>query len=290
MRELAGCGRPGRRGRRPLRRHRRGAARADSGRRHVVRRARPRRRAASGRQHRRRRGGALARGAVIVREGEVVPEADVFVVRDAHRHPWMQTAADVPGRGRRRDRDPGLASVGGARPHRHLRRQPRRPTTRLRSCSRDARGSRLELARAAGGARAPARAADGDRERHRGALRALRRPVRPDRLARQLVERRPLRAVPARTGASHPGRVRDSVALHPLRAAASARRRARGRASRRAGRSPGRQRGDRRGAAPGPADRGDHERESSRRSRRRARRCCRSKPAASAPSRRRRPT
>jgi beta-N-acetylhexosaminidase len=35
--------------------------------------------------------------AVIVREGEVVPEADVFVVRDAHRHHWMQTAADVPG-------------------------------------------------------------------------------------------------------------------------------------------------------------------------------------------------
>ena len=35
--------------------------------------------------------------AVIVREGEAVPEADVFVVRDAHRHRWMQTAADVPG-------------------------------------------------------------------------------------------------------------------------------------------------------------------------------------------------
>jgi beta-N-acetylhexosaminidase len=35
--------------------------------------------------------------AVIVREGEVVPEADVFVVRDAHRHQWMRTAADVPG-------------------------------------------------------------------------------------------------------------------------------------------------------------------------------------------------
>ena len=36
-------------------------------------------------------------GAVIVREGEVVPEADVFVVRDAHRHQWMRAAADVPG-------------------------------------------------------------------------------------------------------------------------------------------------------------------------------------------------
>ena len=35
--------------------------------------------------------------AIIVREGDVVPEADVFVVRDAHRHPWMQAAADVPG-------------------------------------------------------------------------------------------------------------------------------------------------------------------------------------------------
>ncbi len=35
--------------------------------------------------------------ATVVREGDVVPEADVFVVRDAHRHPWMQAAADVPG-------------------------------------------------------------------------------------------------------------------------------------------------------------------------------------------------
>jgi len=34
---------------------------------------------------------------VVVREGEQIPEADVFVVRDAHRHPWMQSAADVPG-------------------------------------------------------------------------------------------------------------------------------------------------------------------------------------------------
>jgi beta-N-acetylhexosaminidase len=36
-------------------------------------------------------------GAEIVREGEPVPEADVYVVRDAHRHPWMQAAADVEG-------------------------------------------------------------------------------------------------------------------------------------------------------------------------------------------------
>lgn len=35
--------------------------------------------------------------AIVVREGEPVPTADVFVVRDAHRHPWMQAAADVPG-------------------------------------------------------------------------------------------------------------------------------------------------------------------------------------------------
>ncbi len=35
--------------------------------------------------------------AVVVREGELVPRADVFVVRDAHRFPWMQHAADVPG-------------------------------------------------------------------------------------------------------------------------------------------------------------------------------------------------
>ena len=33
----------------------------------------------------------------IVREGEPVPAADVYVVRDAHRHPWMQAAADVEG-------------------------------------------------------------------------------------------------------------------------------------------------------------------------------------------------
>ena len=33
----------------------------------------------------------------VVREGEPVPEADVYVVRDAHRHPWMQAAADVDG-------------------------------------------------------------------------------------------------------------------------------------------------------------------------------------------------
>jgi beta-N-acetylhexosaminidase len=26
-----------------------------------------------------------------------VPDADVYVVRDAHRHPWMREAADVPG-------------------------------------------------------------------------------------------------------------------------------------------------------------------------------------------------
>src|SRR5262249_61959148 len=34
-------------------------------------------------------------GEVIVREGEPVPEADVYVVRDAHRHAWMRDAADV---------------------------------------------------------------------------------------------------------------------------------------------------------------------------------------------------
>jgi beta-N-acetylhexosaminidase len=35
-------------------------------------------------------------GAFVVREGEAVPDADVYVVRDAHRHPWME-AADRPG-------------------------------------------------------------------------------------------------------------------------------------------------------------------------------------------------
>jgi beta-N-acetylhexosaminidase len=33
----------------------------------------------------------------VVREGEPVPVADVYVVRDAHRHEWMRTAADVEG-------------------------------------------------------------------------------------------------------------------------------------------------------------------------------------------------
>jgi beta-N-acetylhexosaminidase len=33
---------------------------------------------------------------VVVRAGETVPDADVYVVRDVHRHPWME-AADRPG-------------------------------------------------------------------------------------------------------------------------------------------------------------------------------------------------
>ncbi|HEX7625523.1 MAG TPA: hypothetical protein VF379_00590, partial [Gaiellaceae bacterium] len=35
--------------------------------------------------------------AVVVREGDPIPAADVFVVRDAHRHSWMREAADVAG-------------------------------------------------------------------------------------------------------------------------------------------------------------------------------------------------
>jgi len=34
---------------------------------------------------------------VVVREGEPVPAADVYVLRDAHRHGWMREAADVEG-------------------------------------------------------------------------------------------------------------------------------------------------------------------------------------------------
>jgi beta-N-acetylhexosaminidase len=34
---------------------------------------------------------------VVVREGEPIPPADVYVVRDAHRHEWMRAAADVDG-------------------------------------------------------------------------------------------------------------------------------------------------------------------------------------------------
>ncbi|HEV2592374.1 MAG TPA: glycoside hydrolase family 3 N-terminal domain-containing protein [Gaiellaceae bacterium] len=35
-------------------------------------------------------------GATFVREGEAVPDADVYIVRDAHRHAWMREAADRP--------------------------------------------------------------------------------------------------------------------------------------------------------------------------------------------------
>jgi beta-N-acetylhexosaminidase len=35
-------------------------------------------------------------GATIVREGEPIPDADVYLVRDAHRHAWMREAADRP--------------------------------------------------------------------------------------------------------------------------------------------------------------------------------------------------
>jgi beta-N-acetylhexosaminidase len=34
--------------------------------------------------------------ATVVREGDPVPDADVYVVRDVHRHEWMRTA-DRPG-------------------------------------------------------------------------------------------------------------------------------------------------------------------------------------------------
>ena len=35
-------------------------------------------------------------GSTFVREGEPVPDADVYIVRDAHRHAWMREAADRP--------------------------------------------------------------------------------------------------------------------------------------------------------------------------------------------------
>ena len=35
--------------------------------------------------------------AVIVREGEPVPDADAYIVRDAHRHAWMREAVDREG-------------------------------------------------------------------------------------------------------------------------------------------------------------------------------------------------
>ncbi len=36
-------------------------------------------------------------GARVVREGEPVPDAGAYVVRDAHRHAWMRDAVDRPG-------------------------------------------------------------------------------------------------------------------------------------------------------------------------------------------------
>ncbi|HEX5448868.1 MAG TPA: hypothetical protein VFW85_02280 [Gaiellaceae bacterium] len=36
-------------------------------------------------------------GARFVREGDDIPAADVYVVRDAHRHQWMRDAADREG-------------------------------------------------------------------------------------------------------------------------------------------------------------------------------------------------
>ena len=111
----------------------------------------------------------------------------------------------------------------------------------------------------------------------------------PDRLARQLVQRGALRAVPARPREPRAGRVRDAVALHALRAAAAARRRARDRHLA-VGRVAGRPRRDRRGAPPGPADDRDHEPARLADRRARPRRCCRSRRATSSRSRRRRRT
>ena len=165
--------------------------------------------------------------APVVREGELVPPADVYVVRDAHRHPWMQRAADVPGaivvetglpvwrpilaRGY-------VATYGGGR-------------ASLAAAGRGtgAVTSHLEqrAARPAGGARPADRTAADVCRGDRRALPPQRRPVRPDRLAGELVERCALRAVPARPGAPGPGRVRNALALHPLRTAPAARRRPR---------------------------------------------------------------
>ena len=106
-------------------------------------------------------------------------------------------------------------------------------------------------------------------QRARRALPPRRRPLPPDRLARQLVERGALRAVPARPREPRAGRVRDAVALHAVRAAAAARRRARDRHLA-VGRVARRPRRDRRGAPSGPADDRDHEPARTRRSARAA--------------------
>ena len=209
-------------------------------------------------EHRRRRSRARARGRDRRREGEPVPPADVYVVRDAHRHPWMRQAADVPG---------AVVVETGLpvwRPSRATA-TSRRTAAGARSLEA-ARGTagavtshlERELRRAAGGARAADREAARLRRADPRALPPQRRAVHPDRVARQLVERGALRAVPARPRPPRAGRVRDTVALHALRAAAAARRRARRRhlAVRRVAR---RRRGRRRGAPAGTPDDRDHE-------------------------------
>ena len=250
------------------------------------------RRAASGCEHRRRRGRALARAPRSCARASPFRAADVYVVRDAHRHPWMQAAADVdgavvvetglplwrPSRARGYVVDATAAAA--------------RRTTPSATCSRRrARVSSHLEPELAEQPQALARLIERQRanaEEIASLFRRAGRAVHPDRVARQLVERCALRAVRARSRAPRAGRVRDAVALHALRAAAAARRRARARHLA-VGRVARREGGDRGGTPAGPADGRDHERPASPLARP-ATRCCRSRRAPSRRSPRRRPT
>ena len=109
----------------------------------------------------------------VVREGEPVPAADVYVVRDAHRHPWMQAAADVDGAVVVETGLPVWRPERGARLRRDVRRRPRLARARPSCCARGACVTthlERELRRAARGARAADRAPAGVRRGDRGAL------------------------------------------------------------------------------------------------------------------------
>ena len=161
----------------------------------------------------------------------------VIVVRDAHRHGWMRSSRTgcspsvvvvevglprLAADGARATRD---ATAGAASATRCW------PTCCSSAWPRPMSSTRLELelreqpdALARLLERQGANARTSSERFHRG-----RHPLHPDRVARQLFECGALRAVPARPCEPRPGRLRDAVALHALRAAAASRRRARDR-------------------------------------------------------------
>ena len=126
------------------------------------------RRAAPAGEHRRRRGRARA-WATRSSSGRASwsRAADVYVVRDAHRHPWMRRRGRCARRDRRRDGAAGVAAGARARLRRDVRRRPRvarrrpgrcsacdelissgasRPARRARAADREAAGYAEEIA------------------------------------------------------------------------------------------------------------------------------------------------